>query len=68
MKNRNEQPSAKQKANQNMQNRSEQNMKNKAENRVVFKQTKTSPLGQLAKFNLSKYIEEKIRFCYNLIE
>ena len=32
MKNRNEQPSAKQKANQNMQNRSEQNMKNKAEN------------------------------------
>ena len=34
MKNRNEQPSAKHKANQNMQNRSEQNMKNKAENRA----------------------------------
>ena len=34
MKNRNEQPSAKQKTNQEMQNRNEQNMKNKAEQRM----------------------------------
>ena len=34
MKNRNEQPSAKQKAKQDMQNRNEQNMKNKAETRM----------------------------------
>ena len=34
MKNRNEQPSAKQKAKQDMQNRNEQNTKNKAEQRM----------------------------------
>ena len=34
MKNRNEQPSAKQKTKNEMQNRNEQNMKNKADNRM----------------------------------
>lgn len=34
MKNRNEQPSAKQRAEKTMQNRNEQNMKNKMENRM----------------------------------
>ena len=34
MKNRNEQPSTKQKAKNGMQNRNDQNMQNKAENRM----------------------------------
>lgn len=34
MKNRNEQPSAKQKTNQDMQNRNDQNMRSKADNRM----------------------------------